>query len=856
MNDMHKVIWPGWEIVRRIGSGSFGTVYEIQRDVYGDIEKAALKVIQLPRSEDEVDYLRCTGLDDASITMNFHQQVGDIAKEYKLMAQMRANPNVVRCDDFRDIQHDDGLGWDIYIKMELLSPLMKNLDKVSTEEQIIQLGKDICNALISCQEKNIIHRDIKPQNVFISDTGVFKLGDFGIARTIEHATQATGGIGTYSYMAPEVERNLRYDCTVDIYSVGLMMYWLLNERRGAFMPLPPAVPGYGDEEKARQRRFSGEAIPAPKHGSEALKAIVLKACAFTPADRYQSAQEMWDALCALGGTAPVSGVAAGVAAGIAAGAVTAAADTYEDEDRTIGPGSTVPPKRVPVQEVVAEPEEVYEEDEKTVGPAFVPVDKKPVKVEKPKPVKTAPPKPAKVEKPKPVKEPKEKSDKKSPILYILLGAVGAVILLFLLLLIPSCDTDPGYEPIVTTEPTEITTAPTDTTESTEPVGTAPALQVEWSEWADKLPENVTAELYDIEEKTLYSSRNLETTSSSNKTMDGWELFDTVEAGDGFGPWSDWSQSSVKESATRDVDTQTRYRYRTKETTTSTSSTKSGWTMYDKKVTMGDYGSWSSWSPNYVQGSNSRKVQQETQYRTYQIGNAKYEWKEGSWTTTQQAVGETVRLKSTRSTYQYFYYACSCNNCQLRTHTNTSKCPGCDCTSFRYVGVTSSKSPSQLGFGYFQDGCDIGHDGVSGQIFMRSGSNNATTEYLYETRTTVSGGDKVYTSDWSFTEYKESGNTKVETRTVYRYQDRSQITLYYFYKWGNWSSWSPSEVSKNNDRDVESTTFYRYRDKVSSTTYYFRRWTEWSEFTDGEVTKSDTVEVQTKTQYRYKSKASE
>ena len=372
-NGSFNVMWPGWEVVRKIGSGSFGTVYEIQREVYGDIEKAALKVIVIPHSEDEVDYLRCTGLDDASITNTFHQQVGDIAKEYKLMAQMRDNPNVVRCDDFRDIQHDDGLGWDIYIKMELLTPLMKSLDKVSTEEQIIRLAKDICNALITCQDKNIIHRDIKPQNVFIADNGHFKLGDFGIARTIERTTHATAGIGTYSYMAPEIEKNEPYGKTADIYSLGLMVYWLLNERRAPFMPLPPDTPKYGDEEKARQRRFAGEAIPAPKNGSDEFKTVVLKACAYNPADRYQTAQEMMNALCLVGGKdqipqpiAPIDTESHSKNISETTLDYESDADTYDDKTVGINWANTK------VSEAAFEEITHNEwEDDATVGPTFV-----------------------------------------------------------------------------------------------------------------------------------------------------------------------------------------------------------------------------------------------------------------------------------------------------------------------------------------------------------------------------------------------------------------------------------------------------------------------------------------------------
>lgn len=293
--------YPGWTTVRSIGNGSYGTVYEIQRDLYGDTEKAALKVISLPYNDSEIDYMRGSGMDDGSIQSSIHNQVKDIAREYKLMSQIRSCPNVVRCDDFMEFPHKDDPGWDIYIKMELLTPLLKRLDAVQQEKQIIKLGKDLCQALIMCQEKNIIHRDIKPQNIFIAEDGSFKLGDFGIARTMDKTTNAeiTAGIGTYSYMAPEVFQGQPYGRTADIYSLGVVLYWCLNDRRGPFMPLPPAVLTGEDGEKAKKRRFSGEPLPPPKNGSALLKRIVLRACAYDPRDRYQSAALLLAALEAL-----------------------------------------------------------------------------------------------------------------------------------------------------------------------------------------------------------------------------------------------------------------------------------------------------------------------------------------------------------------------------------------------------------------------------------------------------------------------------------------------------------------------------------------------------------------------------
>lgn len=292
MGDMEiKALFPGWETVRKIGTGSFGTVYEIQRDLFGKKEKAALKRISIPQNESDIDDLYGNGFDDASITAHFRNYLADIVKEYSLMAEMKGHTNVVYCDDIRYIQHDDGFGWDIYIKMELLTPMMKTLGKVVTDEQVIKLGRDLCKALVLCRSRNIIHRDIKPQNIFISHDGDYKLGDFGIAKTVEKTSGGTK-IGTYNYMAPEVYNNEPYGHGADIYSLGLVMYWLLNERRMPFNPLPPAVPTASEMEAARLHRFQGEQLPAPAHGSGELKRIVLKACAFDPKDRYQSAAEM------------------------------------------------------------------------------------------------------------------------------------------------------------------------------------------------------------------------------------------------------------------------------------------------------------------------------------------------------------------------------------------------------------------------------------------------------------------------------------------------------------------------------------------------------------------------------------
>lgn len=293
--DMQKIAWPGWETVRLIGQGSFGAVYEIRRQVFDDMEQAALKVISIPQNQSDIDELYSDGYDEESITSTFQSHLKSIVAEYSMTRKMNDCINIVRCDDVRYVQHDNGIGWDIFIKMELLTPLTKSLPSVIPEEMVIKLGKDLCNALVQCRKHDILHRDIKPQNIFVSEAGDYKLGDFGIAKTVEKTTGGTK-IGTYKYMAPEVYNNQPYGFSADIYSLGMVLYWLLNERRMPFLPLPPVKLKAGMEEEARRRRMTGELLPAPAWGSDELKQIVLKACAFDPRKRYQTPDEMYQDL--------------------------------------------------------------------------------------------------------------------------------------------------------------------------------------------------------------------------------------------------------------------------------------------------------------------------------------------------------------------------------------------------------------------------------------------------------------------------------------------------------------------------------------------------------------------------------
>lgn len=291
-------LYPGWRTVGRIGNGSFGAVYEIERPLFETTERAALKVIHVPKDPGEIEELYNSGYDEAGVRRHCETLLQNIVREYELMVGLKDDPNVVHCEDIQYYPKETGIGWIICIKMELLTPLTKVLDRVETEEQICKFGEDMCKALAHCHSLNILHRDIKPQNIFLSRDGNFKLGDFGIAKFADQINRGTR-IGTMSYMAPEVYADLPYGHAADIYSLGVALYWLLNEKRLPLVALPPACPTTKDVQDACLNRLHGYALPAPAHAGPEMSRIVLKACAYNPAERYGSAQEMLQDLQAL-----------------------------------------------------------------------------------------------------------------------------------------------------------------------------------------------------------------------------------------------------------------------------------------------------------------------------------------------------------------------------------------------------------------------------------------------------------------------------------------------------------------------------------------------------------------------------
>lgn len=303
-------IFGDWHIGRLLGTGSNGKsmVFSLYRDNNGWRETCALKVISLIEERGNWDTTPLSRVNEYNTAVREQQAQAD--QEVQLMSQIRGKTNIVDYLDHKFFRWSDetGFGVDLLIRMELLTDLRGQLKKgtLYSEDEIIRIGRDICQALVICHSKNILHRDIKPENIFFNADGDYKLGDFGVSRILSKTASslASTGIGTAAYSAPEQFQG-GYDHRVDIYSLGLVLYELCNENK-----LPFAQSCYISQSEI-QTRLSGKPLPPlakERRGNPyltvsadcedhtviglELERIILKACSFERENRYNTAAEM------------------------------------------------------------------------------------------------------------------------------------------------------------------------------------------------------------------------------------------------------------------------------------------------------------------------------------------------------------------------------------------------------------------------------------------------------------------------------------------------------------------------------------------------------------------------------------
>lgn len=291
---MKKVI-QGYSIDREIGKGRYSTVHLVHKS---NVVRA-IKIIELQYQ----DSVFTSKIGTGGRSSSYYEQIcSDVLNEINIISQLSSDDNryIVQYYEhmIEKIRTEDGSesGCRIFIVMEYLKTLTDLLKEENILcEDVIHIGKDIAQALITCHENCILHRDIKPDNIFISTKAgknrKYKLGDFGVSRKLKQDEMASTLKGTPNYIAPEVykgiEEDRAYEYSSDIYSLALVLYVLLNENRLPFYPDYPSEVLPTDENKAFLKRIRGEIPKNPVNAPDELGEVLKKALS-DEKTRYQS----------------------------------------------------------------------------------------------------------------------------------------------------------------------------------------------------------------------------------------------------------------------------------------------------------------------------------------------------------------------------------------------------------------------------------------------------------------------------------------------------------------------------------------------------------------------------------------
>ncbi len=290
--EKYQPLWGSWKVEKLISQGRGIEIYRASKEEWGKKYVSTVKLMSFSVGTNDIKEAQVIGIGKAEMPEYFKSLVNNIQNEIELMYRLRGNSNIVTYEDHGIYEKKNGLGWDVLIRMEFLKPLPDFIvGQNLTRLEVARLGIDICKALEVCGREGIIHRDIRDSSIFVSPKGEYKLGSFGMAKELLKGGRTPLTSSNPLYMAPELYKEQGYDSTIDTYSLGIVMYKLLNRGRLPFLPMIPDAITIEDTERSIALRMAGEKLPMPEDAGEGLGSIILKACSFDKRDRYKTPLE-------------------------------------------------------------------------------------------------------------------------------------------------------------------------------------------------------------------------------------------------------------------------------------------------------------------------------------------------------------------------------------------------------------------------------------------------------------------------------------------------------------------------------------------------------------------------------------
>lgn len=285
--------------LKLLGRGGFALVYEAESG-NGGRHQYAIKVIGFGEKHVESAFFEKSVVAQKELGL-FQQNVVKICDYAERFLWIDEGNHVIRVQKSEEETGEANCLKLQFILMEKLQPVLQRDQSgraslvperlaQGDEKEILKFAYEIGKALSLAHRQNILHRDVKLENIFYTEKGKhYKLGDFGIAKVTDDGMASTVAF-TKGYGAPEVIGSLeeRYDNTADIYSFGILLYVILNG-----LKFPDSDNYHVNSKKQYQQ---GYVLPRPAQGSDGLWQVVEKMCRYNPDERYQSMDEALDAL--------------------------------------------------------------------------------------------------------------------------------------------------------------------------------------------------------------------------------------------------------------------------------------------------------------------------------------------------------------------------------------------------------------------------------------------------------------------------------------------------------------------------------------------------------------------------------
>ena len=290
-------VFGSWYTQSQLGSGTDGKAFTIVReDETGKKQRAVLKTIRVGDYRNEKKSFNTLGDQPAkpSKEERLHQKIiRNITENIDIIRQADGGKHFVKYEEWERRQTSDGKGTLILIRLEEMRSLADLLSQFSlTRDETLRLGISVCRSLIRCRDFGYIYPNLKPENILFDRKGVCKLGDFGSFSCLEPAKSSVAYKRTQYYAAPEYITTGKINCTADTYSLGLVLYTLINRGRLPFMEPYPQELTIGSFDRSKENRIAGVAFPQPALPDDDLCRIIGKACAYRPEDRYLSPKQM------------------------------------------------------------------------------------------------------------------------------------------------------------------------------------------------------------------------------------------------------------------------------------------------------------------------------------------------------------------------------------------------------------------------------------------------------------------------------------------------------------------------------------------------------------------------------------